>query len=40
MDEKQRFALEKARPVVYSHGQYFELGNILGKFGYSVKKDK
>lgn len=40
MDEKQRFALEKSKPVVYSHGQYFELGNILGKFGYSVKKEK
>lgn len=38
MDDKNRFRLEDANPVVYSHGQYFDLGDILGKFGYSVKK--
>ena len=24
--------------VAYSHGEYFELGEKIGKFGYSVKK--
>jgi flavin reductase (DIM6/NTAB) family NADH-FMN oxidoreductase RutF len=38
MDENGRFALEKAEPITYSHGQYFSLGDYLGKFGFSVKK--
>ena len=38
MDEKNRFDLMKARPIVYSHGAYFVCGEKLGTFGYSVKK--
>ena len=38
MDEKGRFCLEKAEPIVYSHGIYFNLDQKLGTFGYSVKK--
>ncbi len=38
MDENNRFNLEKAGLITYSHGQYFELGSYLGKFGYSIKK--
>ena len=38
MDQKGRFALEKADPIVYVHGQYYSLGKLLGTFGYSVKK--
>lgn len=38
MDEKNKFHLEKANPVVYSHGTYFSMGKQLGTFGYSVKK--
>ena len=38
MDEKGKFCLEKANPIVYSHGTYFSLGKELGTFGYSVKK--
>ena len=38
MDEKGGFHLEKANPVVYSHGGYYDLGDKLGKFGYSVKR--
>lgn len=34
------FALDKADPIAYSHGQYFTLGKKLGKFGYSVEKKK
>ncbi|MQN01151.1 MAG: flavin reductase family protein [Lachnospiraceae bacterium] len=39
MDEKGRFALEMAHPIVYSHGTYFSLEKPLGTFGYSVKKN-
>lgn len=38
LDEKNRFHLEWADPMVYSHGVYYELGKALGKFGYSVAK--
>ena len=38
IDDAGRFALEKAHPIVYSHGTYFSLGKELGTFGYSVKK--
>lgn len=38
MDEKNRFHLEKAEPVVYSHGTYYLCGKDLGTFGYSVRK--
>ncbi|HIS46430.1 MAG TPA: flavin reductase family protein [Candidatus Scybalocola faecigallinarum] len=40
MDEKGRFDLEKAKPLVYSHGQYYGTGKRLGKFGYAVQKKK
>lgn len=38
MDEKGRFHLNKSGLIVYSHGEYYGLGELLGKFGYSVKK--
>ncbi|MDE5697862.1 MAG: flavin reductase family protein [Lachnospiraceae bacterium] len=38
MDGKGSFHLEDARPIVYSHGEYYDLGKKLGKFGYSVQK--
>lgn len=38
LDEARRFDLNKAHPLVYSHGEYYETGKYLGKFGYSVKK--
>ena len=38
MDEKGRFFLDRAQPVVYSHGTYYALGKAVGSFGYSVKK--
>lgn len=37
-DEKGKFCFEKCRPVCYSHGEYYGLGEVIGKFGYSVKK--
>ncbi len=38
LDEKKKFRLEDAKPIVYSHGSYYSLGEKLGTFGYSVKK--
>ena len=35
-----RFCLERACPIVYSHGEYFALGEALGHFGWSVRKKK
>ncbi|HWT75799.1 MAG TPA: flavin reductase family protein [Mobilitalea sp.] len=40
MDEKGRFHLNQSGLIVYSHGEYYGLGELLGKFGYSVKKKK
>ena len=40
MDENHKFHLEKADPIIYSHGSYFGCGELLGTFGYSVKKEK
>lgn len=38
IDEKGKFHLEKAEPIAYSHGDYLATGELLGTFGYSVKK--
>ncbi len=38
MDEKGTFHLEAAKPLVYSHGQYFGVGKHIGGFGYAVRK--
>ncbi len=38
MDEKGRFALEQTGLIAYSHGEYYTLGEKIGKFGYSVQK--
>jgi flavin reductase (DIM6/NTAB) family NADH-FMN oxidoreductase RutF len=38
IDKNGRFHLNKSGLIVYSHGEYYGLGELLGKFGYSVKK--
>lgn len=38
MDASGKFNLNSCGLVSYSHGEYFELGKKLGKFGYSVQK--
>jgi flavin reductase (DIM6/NTAB) family NADH-FMN oxidoreductase RutF len=38
MDENGKFQLNKLGLTAYSHGEYFELGEKLGSFGYSVRK--
>ena len=36
--ETGKFSLDKANPIVYSHGEYYTLGNLIGHFGWSVRK--
>lgn len=38
LDENGKFDMEKCDLVAYSHGQYYALGDRLGKFGFSVEK--
>lgn len=38
MDENQKFRLDRANPIVYSHGEYYDLDKCLGTFGYSIQK--
>ncbi len=40
MDETGRFSLAKAQPITYSHGEYYDLGEKLGTFGYTIRKKK
>ena len=40
IDKNNKFQLNKAKPIVYSHGEYWGTGKSLGTFGYSVKKRK
>lgn len=36
--ETGRFSLEKSGIMAYCHGFYYELGDLIGKFGFSVQK--
>ena len=38
LDETGRFDMEACNLLAYSHGQYYSLGEKLGKFGFSVEK--
>lgn len=38
LDENGKFCLEKCDLITYSHGQYYDLGKNIGRFGFSVKK--
>ena len=38
LDENGKLCLNRAKLIVYSHGEYLALGRRLGKFGYSVRK--
>ncbi len=40
IDKSGRLRLDKAKLLAYAHGEYFELGKSLGRFGYSVMKKK
>lgn len=38
MNENGKFELGRAKPIVYSHGEYYGLSELMGTFGYSVRK--
>ena len=38
LDQNGKLHLDKADILAYAHGQYFSLGEVLGTFGYSVRK--
>jgi flavin reductase (DIM6/NTAB) family NADH-FMN oxidoreductase RutF len=40
MNENGKFDYAKSKPICYSHGEYYGLGQYMGKFGYSVQKNK
>lgn len=40
LDENGKLDLKKAELIAYNHGEYYELGKLLGTFGYSVRKKK
>jgi flavin reductase (DIM6/NTAB) family NADH-FMN oxidoreductase RutF len=40
MDKTGRFGINETGLVMYSHGEYFSMGEKLGKFGYSIQKSK
>ena len=37
-DKTDKFDLQKAKLIAYSHGQYYKLGEEIGHFGWTVKK--
>ena len=36
--ESGKFDLQRADIITYSHGEYFRLGDVIGHFGWSVRK--
>ena len=38
--ETGKLELAEANPLVYVHGGYYDLGDKIGKFGWSVEKKK
>jgi flavin reductase (DIM6/NTAB) family NADH-FMN oxidoreductase RutF len=40
LNDNGKFELDKTNPLVYVHGNYFDLGDKIGNFGWSVKKNK
>ena len=39
-DKDDKMRLDKANLIAYAHGEYFELGKKIGKFGFSTNKKK
>lgn len=39
-DENDRFNMDDMKLVAYCHGSYMSLNEVLGTFGFSVRKDK
>ena len=38
--ETGKLELDRAEIITYSHGEYFRLGEMIGHFGWSVRKKK
>ncbi len=38
--ETGKFNLKQAGPIAYLHGNYYQLGQMIGKFGWSVEKKR
>ncbi|HDZ41702.1 MAG TPA: flavin reductase family protein [Bacteroidetes bacterium] len=38
--ETGAFRLDRAKLISYQHGKYYKTGEMIGKFGYSVKKKR
>lgn len=39
LDKEGKWHLDESNPLVYLHGGYYGLGDFIGKFGFSVKKE-
>ena len=39
-DKDDKMRLDKANLIAYAHGDYYELGKKIGKFGFSTNKKK
>ena len=39
-DKTGLFRFNESNPICYSHGKYYETGQFIGKFGFSVMKKK
>ena len=38
LDENGKICFDRAKLIAYSHGEYYALGRVLGKFGFSTDK--
>jgi hypothetical protein len=38
--ETDKFDLQKAKLITYSHGHYYKIGEEIGRFGWTVRKKK
>ena len=39
VDEKERICFDRADLLAYAHGEYYSLGEIVGRFGFSTDKE-
>ena len=40
LDEAGKIRLDRAGLIAYAHGEYYKLGEVIGKFGFSTAKKK
>ena len=40
LDEHGKLCLERAHLTAFAHGEYYEVGKVIGKFGFSAVKKK